>query len=198
MASRPSQDAEAAGRAHRHARVDAVVLRLRRRPADRRHRPDRGEPENGEVARFIADELAMALTRSGVAVATQARSARYHLAGAMRGAGRQTRLILRLSEVDTGRHLWPITPIAPSTTMPVSEEHLAARNRRFASALPASRRDRSRRTKPDTELRPVRFDLAAMPGVLSLDADGNARALDLLQRAMDRDPAHALATALAA
>jgi len=37
-----------------------------------------------------------------------------------------------------------------------------------------------------------------MPGVLSLDAEGNARALDLLKRAMDRDPDHALATALAA
>jgi tetratricopeptide (TPR) repeat protein len=37
-----------------------------------------------------------------------------------------------------------------------------------------------------------------MPHVLSLDADGNARALDLLERALDRDPDHALATALAA
>jgi tetratricopeptide (TPR) repeat protein len=37
-----------------------------------------------------------------------------------------------------------------------------------------------------------------MPDVLSLEADGNARALDLLARATDRDPDHALATALAA
>ena len=37
-----------------------------------------------------------------------------------------------------------------------------------------------------------------MPGVLSLDAEGNARALDLLERAMEQDPSHALATALAA
>jgi tetratricopeptide (TPR) repeat protein len=37
-----------------------------------------------------------------------------------------------------------------------------------------------------------------MPGVLSLDAEGNARALDLLERAMEQDPGHALATALAA
>jgi tetratricopeptide (TPR) repeat protein len=33
---------------------------------------------------------------------------------------------------------------------------------------------------------------------LSLDADGNARALALLDRALDRDPVHALASALAA
>ena len=34
------------------------------------------------------------------------------------------------------------------------------------------------------------YDLAlrAMPGVLSLDADGNARALELLERALERDP----------
>ena len=40
--------------------------------------------------------------------------------------------------------------------------------------------------------------LRAMPGVLSLDAEGNSRAIDLLERAMDRDPGNALATALAA
>ena len=37
-----------------------------------------------------------------------------------------------------------------------------------------------------------------MPYVLSLNADGNKQALDLLERAMERDPDHALATALAA
>ena len=37
-----------------------------------------------------------------------------------------------------------------------------------------------------------------MPGVLSLDAEGNARALRLLNDAMDRDPDHALSAALAA
>jgi AraC-like DNA-binding protein/tetratricopeptide (TPR) repeat protein len=160
--------------------------------------PIEASPENGEVARFIADELAMALTRSGVAVATQARSARYHLAGAMRGAGQQTRLILRLSEVDTGRHLWAHHADRALDDGAVSEEHLAAR---IAASLQPSLRlaeiDRAGR-KPDTELSPYDLTLRAMPGVLSLDADGNARALDLLQRAMDRDPAHALATALAA
>jgi tetratricopeptide (TPR) repeat protein len=37
-----------------------------------------------------------------------------------------------------------------------------------------------------------------MPGVLSLDAQGNARALELIERAMEQDPRHALATALGA
>ena len=44
------------------------------------------------------------------------------------------------------------------------------------------------------------YDLAlrAMPGVLSLDANGNARALELLDRALEMEPDHPLATALAA
>ena len=37
-----------------------------------------------------------------------------------------------------------------------------------------------------------------MPGVIALDAEGNARALEYLARAMDLDPGHALAAALAA
>ena len=40
--------------------------------------------------------------------------------------------------------------------------------------------------------------LRAMPYVLSLNAEGNAHALDLLERAMQHDPDNALATALAA
>src|SRR5438045_1702851 len=54
--------------------------------------------ENEEVARGIADELAIALTRAGISVARQARSARYHLAGTLREAGTQSRLTFRLIE----------------------------------------------------------------------------------------------------
>ena len=52
--------------------------------------------------------------------------------------------------------------------------------------------------KPGTDLGAHDLALRAMPGVLSLDAEGNARALELLERAMEQDPGHALATALAA
>jgi tetratricopeptide (TPR) repeat protein len=57
--------------------------------------------------------------------------------------------------------------------------------------------DRAQR-KPDGDLSAYDLALRAMPGVLSLDAEGNSRALDLLERAMERDPGNALATALAA
>ena len=52
--------------------------------------------------------------------------------------------------------------------------------------------------KPDGELGAHDLAMRAMPGVLSLDAGGNARALELLERAIALDPNHALATALAA
>jgi AraC-like DNA-binding protein/tetratricopeptide (TPR) repeat protein len=154
-------------------------------------------PDHGEVARGIADELATALTRAGVAV-SQPGSARYHLSGNIRGSGRQTRLTLRLIEAATGHHLSAYRSDGALDDGSSSREHLATR---IAAALQPFVRlaeiEHARR-KPDADLSPHDLALRAMPHVLALDADGNARALDLLERAMDRDPDHALATALAA
>ena len=155
-------------------------------------------PENGEIARGVAGELATALTRAGISVASQAGSARYRLAGVMRGSGRQTRLTFRLIEIETGRHLWAHRSDGALGEDSAVEEQLATR---IAGALQPCLRlaeiDRAR-CKPDADLSAHDLTLRAMPGVLSLEAEGNARALDLLARATDRDPNHALATALAA
>jgi AraC-like DNA-binding protein/tetratricopeptide (TPR) repeat protein len=154
--------------------------------------------ERHEIARGIAGELATALTRAGVCVAGDPRSARYRLTGAIRGSGRQTRLTFRLIEAETGRHLWAHRSEEPLADHALLEEQLATR---IAAALQPCLRlaeiDRARR-KPDSELSAHDLTLRAMPHVLSLDAEGNARALDLLERAMERDPDHALATSLAA
>jgi len=155
-------------------------------------------PQASEIARGIADELATALTRSGVSVTTRPGSARYHLSGDIRGAGRQTRLTFRLTEAGTGRHLSAYRSDGALDDHLAPKEHLATRIvaalqpcLRLAEIEHASR-------KPDADLSPHDLALRAMPHVLSLDAEGNARALDLLERAMERDPSHALATALAA
>lgn len=154
--------------------------------------------ENGEIARSIADELATALTRAGVSVSRQPGSARYHLGGEIRGLGRQARLTFRLIETATGRHLSAYHSDGALDDGAAPNEHLATR---IAAALQPCLRvaeiDHASR-KPDADLSPHDLALRAMPHVLSLDADGNARALDLLERALDRDPDHALATALAA
>ena len=160
--------------------------------------PIESSPENSEIARLVADELATALTRAGVAVSRQPRSARYRLTGVMRGWSWQTRLILRLIEADTGRHLWAHCADGAIGEDSAPREHLATR---IAAALQPCLRhaeiDRARQ-KPDGQLGPHDLALRAMPGVLALDAEGNARALELLERAMALDPDHALSTALAA
>jgi len=160
--------------------------------------PIEAGPEHGEIARFIADDLAIALNRAGVSVASQAKSARYRLNGVIAGSGRQTRLTVRLIEAETGRHLWAHRADGALGGDSAPEEHLATRI--AASLQPCLRLaeiERARRL-PDSELSPQDLTLRAMPDVLSLDAEGNARALDLLERATDRDPGNALATALAA
>jgi AraC-like DNA-binding protein/tetratricopeptide (TPR) repeat protein len=151
---------------------------------------------HGGAARAIEDELSTALVRAGVAVSIRSGAARYHLAGAIRETGTQTRLVLSLIDRETGRHLWAHRAAAAFDG--TFDEQLATR---IAAALhPALRTaeiERAR-TTPDADLTAQDRALRAMPGVLSLDVQGNARALELLNAAMDRDPNHALSAALAA
>ena len=92
----------------------------------------------------MADELATALARAGVAVARQPRAARYRLTGVMRGWSWQTRLTLRLIEVDTGRHLWAHCCRRRHRRGLGASGTSGDAHRRGPSALPAPRRDRSR------------------------------------------------------
>jgi AraC-like DNA-binding protein/tetratricopeptide (TPR) repeat protein len=155
-------------------------------------------PENGDIARSIADELATALTRAGASVTRQPGSARYHLAGVIRGSERRTRLTFRLIDAETGRHLSAHRCDGTPGDDAAPDEHLATR---IVAALQPYLRlaeiDHAQR-KPADDLSPHDLALRAMPGVLALSAEENARALELLERAMDQDPDHALATALAA
>jgi AraC-like DNA-binding protein/tetratricopeptide (TPR) repeat protein len=160
--------------------------------------PIKAASENAEIARHIADQFATALMRAGISVISQPGSARYHLAGVMRGWERHTSLTFRLVETETGRHLWAHRSDELRGDNSAAAEHLATR---MAAAMQPCLRlaeiDRALQ-KPDIDLNSHDLALRALPGVLSLNADGNARALDLLERAMDLDPGNALATALAA
>jgi AraC-like DNA-binding protein/tetratricopeptide (TPR) repeat protein len=153
--------------------------------------------ENGEFARNVADELATAMTRSGVAIVNQSGSPRYHLTGFLRGSGGQARLVFRMVEAKTGRHLSVYRADGAVGDNLVPEEHLATRiAAAFQPCLRFAEIDRARQ-KVDADLSAYDLTLRAMPGVLSFSADGNKYALELLERAMDRDPSHALAVALA-
>lgn len=154
--------------------------------------------ENLEIARNIADDVAVALARAGISVTGQPRSGRYHLIGAIRGEGVQMRLIFRLVDNETGRQLWAHRSEGILRGDFAAQEHIATR---IAAALQPCLRlaeiEHAQR-KPDTDLSSHELALRAMPGVLLLNAEGNARAIELLERAMNQDPHHALATALAA
>ncbi|MEH2507024.1 AraC-like DNA-binding protein/tetratricopeptide (TPR) repeat protein [Bradyrhizobium sp. AZCC 1578] len=160
--------------------------------------PIEAATENLVVAADIANDLVTALTRAGIAVAARSMAAPYHLGGAIRGSGTQTHLTIRLIDTETGCQLWAHRADGVLRGETSTTEHLAAR---IAAALQPCLRlaeiDRALR-KPTNCLGAQDLALRAMPGVLSLDANGNARALELLDRAMDQDPNHPLAIALAA
>ena len=155
-------------------------------------------PRTEDAARSVADELATALSRAGIAVTSDPRSARYRLGGSLRMAGEQKRLTLRLLDGETGTHLWAHRYDGAFGDEIDPAEHVAVRI--AVSLQPSLRRaeiDRAQR-KSERDLTAHDLTLRAMPGILSLDADGNARGLDLLERATDRDPQQPLALALSA
>ncbi|MGH7125022.1 MAG: helix-turn-helix domain-containing protein [Stellaceae bacterium] len=160
--------------------------------------PIEASAESQESARGVADELAIALARAGAAVTSQSSRARYRLSGVLREAGGRARLTIRLLDAETGRHLWAHRSDATHDGDFMLAEQQATRI--VAALQPHLRQaeiERARR-KPDSDLCAQDLTLRALPHVLAMDAEGNARALDLLERALERNPEHALATALAA
>lgn len=160
--------------------------------------PIEAAAEHSDMAADLADELAAALTRAGVSVVAGMRAARHLLTAAIRGTGDQTQLVVRLIDTESGRHLWAHRADRLACDDTSGGEHLAAR---IVAALQPCLRlaeiDHALR-KPEACLGAYDLALRAMPGVISLDASGNGRALELLDRALQMDPEHPLAAALAA
>jgi AraC-like DNA-binding protein/Flp pilus assembly protein TadD len=151
-----------------------------------------------EQAADVAASLSAALTRAGIAVVRGDRLARYGLIGTIRANGSQLQFSFRLTDNESGRQLWAHRTESLICDDVASGENLAIR---IAAALQPCLRSAEIEhalRKPGTELSPYDLALRAMPGVLSLDEEGNARALELLERAMDRDLREPLAVALAA
>jgi AraC-like DNA-binding protein len=150
------------------------------------------------LARNLADDLVTAVTRAGISVTYEARFARYRMQGAIRGSDAHKRVVLQLVAQESGRQLWAHSNEGVLIGGSKSHELLATR---IVAALQPNLRwaeiERARLT-PDSARGPHDLALLALPGVLSLDAEGNARALDLLERALDQDPDFPLAVALAA
>lgn len=155
-------------------------------------------PDQREAARHIAADLSTALARAGMTVTPEPRLARYQLTGAVRGSGTQMRLLFRLTDTGSGRQLWAHRADGLVCDDPAADESLATR---IAAALQPCLRSAEIEhalQKPRDELSAHDLALRAMPGVLAFDAEGNARALDLLEQAIGDDPSQALAVALTA
>jgi AraC-like DNA-binding protein/Tfp pilus assembly protein PilF len=154
--------------------------------------------EDGAMAAHLAADLAAALGRAGVAVTQEARFARYRMSGSLRGDGAHRRLLLQLVDQETGRQVWAHR--SDDVLLPDLETHEQLATRIIAAMQPNLRRAEIERadSMPEAALGPHELALRAMPGVQSLDAEGNARALDLLERALARDPDAPLAVSLAA
>jgi AraC-like DNA-binding protein/tetratricopeptide (TPR) repeat protein len=154
--------------------------------------------DDHEIASGLADDLASALARSGLSVTHQPGLARYRLLGAIRGTAPNKRLVMHLVDSESGCQIWAHRTEGVVIGGSDGHDRLATQ---VAAALQPSLRlaeiERAARLS-DAELGPHDLALRAMPGMLSLDAEGNSRALDLLARAMERDPEHALAAALGA
>jgi len=150
-----------------------------------------------EMASDVAADLAMALTRAGIAVTRDKHLARYQLTAALRGSGPRLRLLFRLADNESGRQLWAHR--ADSLLCDdVATETLATRITAALQPCLRSAEIEHALRKPGSELSPHDLALRAMPGVLALDEEGNALALELLEQAMDGDSNQALAVALAA
>jgi AraC-like DNA-binding protein/tetratricopeptide (TPR) repeat protein len=155
-------------------------------------------PEHGEMAGSLAEDLSIALARAGLSVVSETRFARYQVQAAIRGIGAHKRLVIQLFDHETGRQLWAHR--TEGMRIDGSESHEELATRIVAQLQPSLRSAEIERAweRPDNELGPHDLALRAMPGVLSLNAEGNAQALELLEQALHRNPESAIAAALAA
>jgi len=154
--------------------------------------------EHGEIAASLADDLSTALSRAGFSVTSQAQFARYRMLAAIRGIGAHKRLVIHLIDQESGRQLWAHRTDGRGDRRIGIHEQLATRIVAGLQPCLRSAEIERARERPDAELGPHDLALRAMPGVLSLDAEGNAQALDLLEQALHRNPDSALAAALGA
>jgi AraC-like DNA-binding protein/tetratricopeptide (TPR) repeat protein len=174
----------AAARAHNHPTIAVIAIK--------------GHDGEEALARSLADELTIALMRAGTAVDSRAETARYHLHCTLRRVGREIRLTSCLIDAATGRHLWAHRHDGTSADAFQFEENAAAIvAAAMRPALRAAEVEHARQ-KSDADQTAHELTMRALPYALALDVEGNKRSLELLNRAMECDPDHTLAIALAA
>jgi AraC-like DNA-binding protein/tetratricopeptide (TPR) repeat protein len=155
-------------------------------------------PKDAAIARGIGGALREALSGAGLRVIEQSFYAPYDLRAAYRRDGRLGRLTYRLIEVKSGRCLWAHHCDGSADDAFALEERIA--NMVAGAIQPPLRAAEIARASRFHGTDPNAYDLTlrALPHAIALDAEANARALDLIDRALVVHSDHALAVALAA
>ncbi len=156
----------------------------------------------GEETRRVAamaEEIAAALMRlHWIGVATPERS-RYRLRGKVRGDGRgRLRITVILTDASTGRHLWADHWDGTSDDAFQFEQRVAGRVARAIELVLRDAEIDGVSGKDAAELNAWELAMRALPGVISYKAPAEARALELLERAMEMAPHDPLPVSLAA
>ena len=150
-------------------------------------------------ANTIADEVSASLLRNRWLAVGALAHARYQLHGQVRDdGGRRLRAMVVLSDRATGRHLWADRWDGDVDDVFAFEERVAAG---VAMAVERSLRTAEVervRGKDPAELGAWDLTMRALPLAIRIEAAAQARALELLERAMELAPQDALPVALAA
>jgi TolB-like protein len=151
------------------------------------------------VAAAMAEEIIAALLRLRWFRVATPEHARYHLHGKCRGNGAgHLRVTVVLRDASTGRVLWADHRDGCCDEAFAFEERVATGIARAVEpALRAAEIDRVRASDP-TSFNAWELSMRALPGVLSYEAVAEARALELLEQAMEMAPQDPLPFALAA
>ncbi len=121
----------------------------------------------------------------------------YLLEGSVQKAGNRLRITVQLIETDGGAHVWSARYDGTMDDIFDLQDRITEQ---VAGALQPSIRfaeiERSRRKRPQ-DLGAYDYAMRAMPHVWALEKDESAKALDLLDKALEIDPAYPLALSLA-
>ena len=176
-----------------------------------------GDPEQEHLVDGMAEEIIAALSRvksffviarnstftyKGKAVRVdqvgRELGVRYVVEGSVRMAGNRIRLTAQLIEAESGRHVWAGNFEGTRDDIFALQDRITEQ---VVGALHPSIRlaeiERARRKRPEN-LDAYDYTMRALPHVWALQRDDNAKAIDLLERAIARDSGYPMALALAA
>lgn len=160
--------------------------------------PIESPPGDPCLARALVEELRVTFMRSHRARIVDLGRARYRLAGALSLVGFGVQLKLRLIEGSTGRLLWAATHNCLRGESDAFAQRVAAAAAAAIGPYLHAAEVRRVRQNVTGDLSSYELALRALPDVVALSKDSDAHAVELLERAIARDPSQPLALALAA